>query len=492
MGCRTFAGVGSASLCIVLQMEQPAPRRSKVVSIRYAQSVWLRTRWSGVRVPPGAPIIKDLQRFDENCSPIDCSFSQWGWIRVSTRSTMIDWWLEADAYSRLALAAPFCVLALGAFAWILFKRTPGKPPLKEFVEWCRDETPVPDHVLDVETFDRQRTPPRGDWGDREEKQFFEEVNDRLRANQTFSVSINKALNAPEHTIVGTQSGYESYLTNLDIGYHVKGVFKIENVSIKRLTAHSKPTRMTIKNCDIAWLRVNRQTFSNLTIQDSNIGTLELDGGQCLAHYDMRSGSILNVECEPPGPGNPFTGPVSLRTVFLPRDSENYLLKGPQPYRNLRLHLLNLGNVPAASLVHAAELAVEREEEYTKTQKLMSILYQLFSDFGLSAFRPIGWLIALFLVSVILVWATDGATLLEGERYFGWRSILQWEDWLGSLWRALVMSAQPVANPIGIFRGGTLLVPEYTWLAIWLRMQTLFSIILVALFIFAVRRRFKMQ
>ena len=123
---------------------------------------------------------------------------------------------------------------------------------------------------------------------------------------------------------------------------------------------------------------------------------------------------------------------------------------------------------------------------------MSVLYQLFSDFGLSAFRPIGWLIALYLVSVIVVWATDSATLLEGERYLGWRSILQWEDWLGSLWRALVMSAQPVANPIGIFRGGTLLVPEYVWLAIWLKVQGLFSIILVAIFIFAVRRRFKMQ
>ncbi len=55
--CRDFAEVGCASLCIVLRMEQPAPRRSKIVSIRYAQSVWLRTRWSQVRVPPGAPII---------------------------------------------------------------------------------------------------------------------------------------------------------------------------------------------------------------------------------------------------------------------------------------------------------------------------------------------------------------------------------------------------------------------------------------------------
>lgn len=256
----------------------------------------------------------------------------------------IQWWLEAGAYTRLAVVAPLCLLSLWIFAWILFKRIPGKRPPKEFVEWCRRETPLPRSVFDVQTFDKQRGAPRGDWGDKEEKQFFEEVNKKLHAKENFSVHINRVLGAAAHKIVGTGSDCQGRLANLEISQRVSGPVTIEAVSIKALLLRAGPIRLDIKNCTIACLYVNRQSFAKLTIQDSDIGTLKLDGGQCLAHYDMRGGCILNVECEPPGPVNPFTGPVSLRQVFLPRDSKSYLLEGPQPYRNLRAHLRSLENI----------------------------------------------------------------------------------------------------------------------------------------------------
>lgn len=390
------------------------------------------------------------------------------------------------------LVIVICALALIAFAWLLFRCSPGKAPSKTFVEWCREKTTPPDHSFDLISFEKHCRSQNVDWSAQQEKEFFDEISNQLQAEKSVSVVLNRHISAQAYRIEGLGRGYKGCLVLLETGGNpVGGTLTLEGVTARRITLTTSRIHVDIKSCDIASLFVGHRCDVSLTLQDSNIGTLELEDGQCVAYFDMRDGSILNIVCEPAGQANPFTGPVSLREVFLPRASINDFLKGPQPYRNLRSHFLSLGNVQAASLVNAAELAVEREEEGSQTLKAMSVLYQVFSDFGLSAFRPIAWLFALFLVSAVVTFTYDGAVLVDKSPP-GWYSILEEQGWTGRIAQAIVMAWQPVTNPLGIRGSGTLLVPDYPLLAIWLEIQSVLSLTLIALFVFALRRRLKMQ
>lgn len=385
-----------------------------------------------------------------------------------------------------------CALALIALTWLLFRRSPGKAPSKAFIEWCREKTTPAELNFDLQSVDKQWRSENLAWGAQQEKEFFDEISNQLQAEKSVSVTLNRNISAQAYRIEGLGRDHKGCLVQLATTRNqVDGTLTLEGIMVRRITLAAPRIHVTIKSCNIASLLVSRQSHVSLTLQDSNIGTLELDGAQCVAYFDMRDGSILNIVCESAGQANPFTGPVSLREVFLPRASINDFLQGPQPYRNLRSHFLSLGNVQAASLVNAAELAVEREEEGSKTLKAMSVLYQVFSDFGLSAFRPIAWLFALILVSAVVTFTYDGAVLVDKPPP-GWYSILEEQGRTGRIARAIVMAWQPVTNPLGIRGSATLLAPDDTLLAIWLGVQSVLSLTLIALFVFALRRRLKMQ
>jgi len=223
---------------------------------------------------------------------------------------------------------------------------------------------------------------------------------------------------------------------------------------------------------------------------SNIGTLRIIAGS-LGHYEMQGGSLLNVVCPPPGAGNPFTGTVSFtKDVFFPRERNRYILLGPQPYRNMRYHLRSLENAQMANLIHSAELAVEREDD-SWTNWFVSHLYEGMSDFGSSVLRPFLWLLLLYSVSVCAIFYSGGAEVPPLSDLVGWQRTLIDPAW-GEYWRALYLALQPVVNPIGIFGPKWLLIPRYSDLAAWLSLHGFLSLILLALLIFAIRRRFKIQ
>lgn len=209
---------------------------------------------------------------------------------------------------------------------------------------------------------------------------------------------------------------------------------------------------------------------------------------------MKSGCVLNFKCAVPGSTNPFTGSISFKNVFFPKNRKEYLLEGPQPYRNIRHHLRNIENGMMANLFHSAELAVEREDD-KPTDKIISYAYELFSDFGSSAGRAIGsWFFLGFLVTFIL-FVSDGAiqAFTEATKYPGWKSFLiNYADcWQNDLRRSFYLSFQNMLNPLSLFGIKILLVAKNGWLAIILAIQGLLSAILIALMIFAIRRRFKM-
>lgn len=356
-------------------------------------------------------------------------------------------------------------------------------PPDQFIEWCRQETPEPSSNLNLTKWVQTR---KGTIDD-----FFAEIGRSLRSNKITHVEIDRSIPDQDYVISGKGRGFEHYLSHLLITNPQSKTLTIDNISVKHLSIQTSAVQLCIKHSNVGTLDVFEGCRAKLMVSESNIGTLVIKKNS-ISHLDMTGGCILNVDCPSPEGSNPFTGSVSLPGVFLPREPGKYLLEGPQPYRNLRSHLMKLENAQTANVVHSAELAVERKTD-TTINKVLSVLYEIFSDFGSSALRPLVWLAVLFVLSATIVGFADGATLaLPKEMYYGWKHVLTQEGWEGRTYRAVVMAFQGITNPIGIFGSRSLLTPKYTWLAILSSLQGLSSVVLIALFIFAVRRRFKIQ
>ena len=134
--------------------------------------------------------------------------------------------------------------------------------------------------------------------------------------------------------------------------------------------------------------------------------------------------------------------------------------------------------------------MEREDD-SWTNWFVSHLYEGMSDFGSSVLRPFLWLLLLYSVSVCAIFYSGGAEVPPLSDLVGWQRTLIDPAW-GEYWRAFYLALQPVVNPIGIFGPKWLLIPRYSELAAWLSLHGFLSLILLALLIFAIRRRFKIQ
>ena len=75
---------------------------------------------------------------------------------------------------------------------------------------------------------------------------------------------------------------------------------------------------------------------------------------------------------------------------------------------------------------------------------------------------------------------------------GWQTALVEPTTSGDYGRAFYLAMQPLVYPIGIFGVKSLLVPKYPWLAAWLSLHGFLAVVLLALLVFAIRRRFKIQ
>lgn len=317
--------------------------------------------------------------------------------------------------------------------------------------------------------------------------FFETLGRQLRQVDLSSVTINTSLVPNQQTIglldIRRTIGTVTVLTDADAD------LKLQNLRIGQLICHTGGVKLRIVDCDISRFHVHARAVDVRTT-DTNIGSLDLSDF-ALRHFEMERGSLLNVQCPPPDGDNPFTGTVVFRNVFFPRDRKNYLLEGAQPYRNLRHHLRSLENAQMANLLHSAELAVERQDD-TWPNRVISWLYELFSDFGSSALRPLLWLIGFVGVSFVWTYMSAGAVLASEEKLIGWQEIFLRKDCAGDVLRSLYLAFQPIANPIGIFGKDPILVARFPSLAIWLSIQGMLSVVLIALTIFAIRRRFKIS
>lgn len=373
-----------------------------------------------------------------------------------------------------------------------------KPPKKfreEFIKWYEEKNETPDVELEftkwtnsVGNMNKMDHVYRGN-------EFVKFIQQRINNENSVSLNVNMQWE-PNQTLVGLgKDKFDTDLVRVDfkVGSH-KVAF--ENLSIKELLIRGAPnSTILIENCRISRLQLGMGGGGNevnLVMRKSWVGNLVLYP-KSIQHFEMTGGGIFNLECPTPDAENPFTGSVIFaRDVFLPRNTKHYLIKGPQPYRNLQAQLMKLENGPAVSFVRAAEQAIEREAD-THFNKFLSYLYQWFSDFGSSALRPVLWLVALFVSNALLIYYIDGAVLkLQAELYAGWEKNLLDTSATGKASRAAFLALQSIVNPFGIFGARAMVVAETGLLNIWLGVSGLFSAVLIALLILALRRRFKMR
>ncbi len=352
-------------------------------------------------------------------------------------------------------------------------------------------------TLSLEDWRRNHRPQNispNDWQRKAEEQFFQAIEHAIQgAGEPAAVVDSHIVPGPEYEIRGSGAPRDMHIHSLVIQVPLK--LALYGVSVKQLYVIAGPgVILRATDCNIAHLWIQSMGASvQLRLDQSNVGTLQVVS-DALNHFEMQAGSLLNVNCPPPTGGNPFTGTVVFtKDVFFPRRRNVYILPGPQPYRNMRYHLRSLENAQMANLIHSAELAVEREDD-SRMNRILSHFYEWMSDFGSSSLRPLVWQGALFLLSFFLILCSDGAVhASQGPEYelVGWQQVLidpYWGPWV----RAAYLALQPLVNPIGIFGPRSLLIPRFPWLAVWLSVAGILGIVLLALFIFAIRRRFKIQ
>ncbi|WP_141104891.1 hypothetical protein [Thioclava sp. IC9] len=173
-------------------------------------------------------------------------------------------------------------------------------------------------------------------------------------------------------------------------------------------------------------------------------------------------------------------PERLQSLRLDRES----------YAQLNNWAEKKGNSKLAHFARGHELSIEKEDA-ERAEKFFFVLWSSLSDYGLSFWRPLIILFLTLLLLSTLLFAT-GTTLFRSDinSYAGWQGSMVGNSLAAQSIRALVGSIEGIFSPFSLFSARRLVVPCQPWVAFIQFFVSYFSIGLVFLFGFAVRRRFK--
>lgn len=264
---------------------------------------------------------------------------------------------------------------------------------------------------------------------------------------------------------------------------------LQNMGAKTLRFISCVGRIVLRNLFVRSLmlaqcvdvQLDNCWIEQLDILNGGIGSLQVSGG-----------GIYRIFCRAPGT-NPFGGSVHFdRSVYFPRSIEG-APERVQAYRNMRAHMLELENTLMVNRFHTLEQATERRLDRRYTfQRFVSWLYEMLSDYGASALRPLLWFLALLCLTTAILYLSDGVETVSADEFRGWQTALIGHSRSAAIHRAVALTMQSTLNPFGIFGPKGLVVARCSALEPWLLFHGLATTVLAALFILAIRRRFKMQ
>lgn len=269
---------------------------------------------------------------------------------------------------------------------------------------------------------------------------------------------------------------DAYIEDLAIG---NGDFVVRNCVVKKATV-ALDSKAEFENCRIESLEISRAARATVSIRDCMIGNLTIRNASLL-ELQLRRCRLFRVSCENQ---NPFSGKVVIANSRFTRNHRH--LGEAQQYRNIRKFLLDLGNTVAAGVFLAPELILERPFEPI-INRVFSWLYQAISDFGNSIARPLLWWAGSGLLFAYIYWLQGGPSpvTIDGD-------VLLNLDTEHQFVRSAVLSLASMVDPLG-FAGLSDLVEETSLAMIGTHVaHRLISIILAALTLLAIRRRFKIS
>lgn len=373
-------------------------------------------------------------------------------------------------------------------------------PNKIFNDWCDDIPPF--------TGSKNQSSLEGDYNSLSKthkkhwaRYLCQKYNERINNGEIIGLDIDKKFLASTFCIDGVTRGYKLNIGALNVKVSMTGTLELRNLSIGQLNFLVPMTicDIYIENCNIGEIKTvihstKKPLDIELNIRKTRIGKL-IVASKSIKKFEMKRGCILDIECPTPDQDNPFTGSIVFKRVFFPRMSRFWMLDNAQPYRNIRHHLTSLDNLQMANMIYSRQLAVEKKDDKWLFDKPISEFYELFSNYGSSTLLPLLWLFSAWAIFYLVYLLTGGAVLSSGENaeiyQYGWRRCLA-DPFDGNHYRALLLSTQQVVNPLGIVGYRSLVMAKTHTLAIWGAVHSLFSVIFIALFIFALRRRFKLQ
>lgn len=194
------------------------------------------------------------------------------------------------------------------------------------------------------------------------------ATDAIHKGQVVSVSIHDGGAVPQPWEISGKGDFRTDFRTLILSFNPTSVV-IKNCTIRHLDM-GVPSSIDVQivNCFIGTLKF-RQTPRLLRITDCWIGNWEVSQQREHLYRDVEfvSGGLLNVSCPPPNEPVPFRGSVSfVGTRF--STNRHHLIRGAQPYRNLRAQLAKLENGLAANQLHIAEQKLERQEDASRFNK----------------------------------------------------------------------------------------------------------------------------
>lgn len=263
--------------------------------------------------------------------------------------------------------------------------------------------------------------------------------------------------------------------------------------------------LILRSCFIR--RVKLENDARLALQDCYVQRISI-GRRHFEDFELRGGALFGFDGYPQAasPNNAFQGRVTVRDVFLPRRVEH--LDGSidipdlparrarlmYEWRNVRMYLTKKGDLVDAGIFHGAELALERDDETTRTGWWLNRLYEIFSDYGNSVTRPLGWALASYAVLALALMAADVWLDLKpiqaasGSELVGWQQHLSLSPW----WRAFAYPLYAIFNPLNLFTAKPLMATTEIWWTIPFSVVALVGSGSVFLAVLAIRRRFKLE
>lgn len=258
--------------------------------------------------------------------------------------------------------------------------------------------------------------------------------------------------------------------------------ELTNVQSMFVQVRARGGEITIKDCEIANLQIQfpeNDIECVIRLENSEIIALRLGSLPKVREVEIRSCRFARFEFSKEELSS--IGFV-LNNDFRNRDRASFSFLHNWAVAN--------GNAAIAHLARGEELAIELKTA-VGLEKALLWFWGLFADFGKRPFLPMLW-IFLSGLSLFATMAACGTSInLSPDQLSGWKKSLAVVEGVNDdLYRAAVGTIEATLSPLMVFSRFSLIVPDTFGAAVLKAVHGYFSISMIVLIGFSLRRRFK--